>query len=134
MNLEEFNVEKDLSIDKYKLDLEQMSLPSIYNHYSDALQDAKDIAAVKKDAVTAIMAEREIAIREYCATSSTKVTEAIIKAKVECDEIVLNAKKELREANAVAGRLQVAVSSLQIKKDELDNLTKLYCSSYFVNK
>lgn len=134
MNFEEFNVEKDLSIDKYKLDLEAMSLPSLYFGYADAVREARDIVSEKKDKVAAVLAEREIAIREYCATNGEKVTEGIIKAKVESDSEVLNARKEFREANAVLGRLQVAVSALDTKKAEIDNLVKLYCSSYFVNR
>ena len=134
MNLEEFNIEQDLSIDKFKLDLEALSLPSIYFRYADALREARDLASDKKDAVVAVMAEREIAIRESCSISGVKTTESIIKAKVESDPEVITVKKELREANAVVGRIQAAVSALDTKRNEIDNLVKLYCSSYFINK
>ena len=134
MNLEEFNIEQDLSIDKFKLDLEALSLPSIYFRYADALREARDLASDKKDAVVAVMAEREIAIRESCSINGVKTTESIIKAKVESDPEVITVKKELREANAVVGRIQAAVSALDTKRNEIDNLVKLYCSSYFINK
>ena len=134
MNLEEFNIEQDLSIDKFKLDLEALSLPSIYFRYADALREARDLASDKKDAVTAVMAEREIEIRESCSINGVKTTESIIKAKVESDPEVITVKKELREANAVVGRIQAAVSALDTKRNEIDNLVKLYCSSYFINK
>jgi len=134
MNLEEFNIEQDLSIDKFKLDLEALSLPSIYFRYADALREARDLASDKKDAVSAVMAEREIEIRESCSVSGVKITESIIKAKVESDPEVIAVKKELREANAVVGRIQAAVYALDTKRNEIDNLVKLYCSSYFINK
>jgi len=134
MDFEKFNIEQDLSIDRYQLHLESESLPSVYFRYSDALREAKEIAADKKDALAATIAERSIAIREECVANGTKTTEAIIQAMVDKDGEVLNAKKELREANATVGRLQAALSALDTKKDSLDNLTKLYCSGYFVQK
>ena len=78
------------------------------------------------------MAERNIAIREECANSGVKVTEGIIVSKVECDPEVVQAKKEYREAEATYARLAAMVSSLEIKKSELDNLVKLRCNSVYV--
>ncbi len=134
MNIADFNIEQDLSINRYQLDLEAISLPSIYFRYSDAVREAKEIVSEKKDTLEAVLAERNIAIREECANSGTKVTEGIITAMVNSDSEVLNAKKELREAMAVQGRLQVAVSALETKRSEIDNLVKLYCNAYYTNK
>lgn len=134
MNIQDFNIEQDLSINRYQLDLEAISLPSIYFRYSDAVREAKEIVSEKKDQLDAVLAERNIAIREECANNGTKVTEGIITAMVNSDSEVLNAKKELREAMAVQGRLQVAVSALETKRNEIDNLVKLYCSAYYTNK
>ena len=130
----EFDIEKDLSINRYNLDLEAMSLPSIYFRYADAVREAKEVVSEKKDKLEAVLAERNIAIREECANSGKKVTEGIISALVDSDSEVLNAKKELREANATFGRLQVAVSALETKRNEIDNLVKLYCNAYYTNK
>lgn len=134
MNIADFNIEQDLSINRYQLDLEAISLPSIYFRYSDAVREAKEIVSEKKDMLDAVLAERNIAIREQCANSGTKVTEGIISAMVNSDSQVLDAKKELREAMATHGRLQVAVSALETKRNEIDNLVKLYCSAYYTNK
>ena len=134
MNIANFNIEQDLSINRYQLDLEAISLPSIYFRYSDAVREAKEIVSEKKDTLDAVLAERNIAIREECANSGTKVTEGIITAMVNSDSQVLEAKKELREAMATHGRLQVAVSALETKRSEIDNLVKLYCSAYYTNK
>lgn len=133
MNIEDFDIERDLGIDRFKLDLEAVSLPSVYFRYSDAVREAKEIVSEKKDAVDAVVAEREIAIREDCANNGTKTTEGIIKAMVNSDQEVLAAKKELRDAMAVHGRLQVAVSALETKRSEIDNLVKLYCNAYYAN-
>lgn len=133
MNMEDFDIQKDLSIDRFKLELEAVSLPSIYFRYSDAVREAKEIVSEKKDAVDAVVAEREIAIREECANNGTKTTEGIIKAMVNSDKEVLAVKKELRDAMAMHGRLQVAVSALETKRSEIDNLVKLYCNAYYAN-
>lgn len=133
MNADDFDIERDLAIDRFKLDLEAVSLPSVYFRYSDAVREAKEIVSEKKDAVDAVVAEREIAIREECANNGTKTTEGVIKAMVNSDKDVLAAKKELRDAMAMHGRLQVAVSALETKRSEIDNLVKLYCNAYYAN-
>ena len=132
--MEDYNIEQDLSIDRYKLDLEAMSLPSLYFRYSDLVREAKEIVSEKKDHLEAVIAERSISIREECATNGTKTTEGIITSLVNSDKAVLEAKKELRDAMATHGRLQVALSALDTKKAEIDNLVKLYCNSYYANK
>ena len=134
MDFNNFNIENDLSINRYQLDLEAMSLPSIYFRYSDAVREAKEIVSEKKDNLDAVLAERNIAIREECSVNGTKTTEGIISAMVNSDPEVLEAKKELREAMATHGRLQVAVSALETKRNEIDNLVKLYCNAYYTNK
>lgn len=134
MNFEDFDIQKDLSINQFKLDLEAMSLPSVYFRYSDAVREAKEVVSEKKDALEAVLAERNIAIREECANNGTKVTEGIIQAMVNSDAQVLAARKELRDAMATHGRLQVAVSALETKRSEIDNLVKLYCNAYYTNK
>ena len=134
MNFEDFDIQTDLSINRFQLDLEAISLPSIYFRYSDAVREAKEMVSEKKDKLEAVLAERNIAIREECSQSGKKVTEASVTALVNSDPQVLDAKKELREANAIFGRLQVAVSALEVKKNGIDNLVKLYCNAYYANK
>ena len=134
MNIEDFNIQNDLSINRFQLDLEAVSLPSIYFRYSDAVREAKEIVSEKKDALEAVLAERNLAIREECSQSGKKVTESSVTAMINSDKEVLEAKRELREANAVWGRLQVAVSALEVKKNGIDNLVKLYCNAYYANK
>ena len=39
--------------------------------------------------------------------------------------------RELRDAEEVFARLSVAVSAMEARRSELDNLVKLYCAGYF---
>ena len=47
------------------------------------------------------------------------------------DKEVQKAKSELREAEEIYARLSVAVSAMETRRSELDNLVKLYCAGYF---
>ena len=134
MDFSQMNIEEDLSINKYQLDAEAISLPSLYFRYADAVREAKALVSENQDNLKVVLAERNIAIREECATNGIKVTEGIISAKVDADAEVNNARKELRNAEAILGRLNVALSALETKKSEIDNLVKLYCNSYYANK
>lgn len=130
----EVNFEKDLSIDKYALDMEAISMPSIYFRYADLVREAKSVVSEKKDNLSAITAETNIRIREEASQGGKKLTEKLVESMVDCDKEVLEAKKELRMAQADLDRLNVALSALETKKSEIDNLVKLFCSSYYANK
>lgn len=127
-----FNIQEDIEINRYNLKSECISMASIYFRYADAAKDAKTIISDKRDNLKAVTAERNIAIRESLANSKAKVTEGIINSMVDSDPIVLQARKELREAEATYEGISVMVSALEIKKSELDNLVKLECNSMYV--
>ena len=127
------DIKSDVTIDKYHLESECITMSSTYYNYADMASEAKTLASDKKDALKVIQAERNIAIREQCANEGKRVTEDIIKSMVQCDPDVVNAMKELREAEATFDRLDVGVKALEIKKAELDNLVKLRCNGAYVD-
>lgn len=134
MDFEQLNIEQDLSINKYQLDSEAITLPGLYFRYSDAAREAKSLVSEKSDNLKVVTAERQLAIREQCANEGKKVTEAIIAAMVDSDPLVIEARKELREAESIYARINVAVSAMDTKRSEIDNLVKLYCNAYYANK
>ena len=125
-----FDIQNDITIDQYHLDGECITMAATYFKYADAAREAKTDVSEKADYLKVISAERNIAIREEL--SGGKVTEGIIASKVACDPEVVKAMQELREAEAIYARLNAMVSSLEIKKSELDNLVKLRCSTSYV--
>lgn len=127
----EFDFEKDLSINKFRLDEECLSHSSVYFRYSEACSEAKAKVAKVKDNLELVKAERSVEIREELSKGDKKVTEALITASVLKDEAVLVATNKLRKAEDVFSKLSVAVSAFEHRKSELDNLVKLYCSGYF---
>lgn len=127
----EFDFEKDLFINKFKLDEECLSHSSIYFRYAEAQQEAKTEVSKADDNLKLTLAEREVAIRKAFADAGTKVTESLISANVERDENVLQARRKLRKAQDIFNKLTVAVQAFEHRKSELDNLVKLYCSGYY---
>ena len=132
--MEDIDFEKDLSIDKYALDMEAITMPGIYFRYADLVREAKSNVSDKKDMLAATVAETNIRIREEAAQSGRKLTEGLVQAMIDSDKGVLDAKRELRQAEAELARLNVALSALETKKSEIDNLVKLFCSSYYAGK
>lgn len=128
---EEFDFEKDLSINKFRLDEECLSHSSIYFKYAEAQADAKSKVAKAKDNLELVKAERSVEIREELSKGDKKVTEALIAANILKDEVVLAATNKLRKAEDVFGKLSVAVQAMDARRSELDNLVKLYCAGYF---
>lgn len=130
-NQDLFDFEKDISINKYKLDEECLSHSSIYARYSLKQAEAKTEVSKSKDNLELVQAERNLIIRDELAKSGTKSTEAMVDKMVASDEEVVEAKNKLREAEEILAKLTVAVQAFEHRKSELDNLVKLYCSGYY---
>ena len=126
---EDFN--SDLKINKYRLDEECLSHSTRYAYYSEAQAVAKSNVSKQKDNLELVTAEANIRIRKEKSESGEKVTESLIVSYLTMDNEVQKAKSELREAEEVYARLSVAVSAMETRRSELDNLVKLYCAGYF---
>lgn len=126
---EDFN--SDLKINKYRLDEECLSHSTRYAYYSEAQAVSKSNISKQKDNLELVTAEANIRIRKEKSESGEKVTESLIASYLTMDKEVQKAKSELREAEEVYARLSVAVSAMETRRSELDNLVKLYCAGYF---
>jgi len=121
-------VERDLSINKFKLDMECVSHASMYFRYAEAAQQAKARVGEFEDKLKLVIAKRNIDIRNDFINQGTKFTESVIDASLTMDEDVKAAREQLRNAQAEAATMSVAVSAFDHRKSQLDNLTRLYCS------
>lgn len=130
-NQNEDDFQKDLSINKYKLDEECLSHSSRYAYYAEAQAVAKLNVSKAKDNLELVESEANLRIRKKFAEEGQKVTESVVSCTLAMDSDVINAKKELREAEEVYNRLQVAVNAMDARRSELDNLVKLYVAGYF---
>lgn len=127
----EVDFQKDLAINKYKLDDECLSHSSRYAYYAEACAAAKCNVSRAGDNLKLVTAEANLRIRKNYADNGQKFTEAVIASELEIDKEVIGARNELREAEGVYGRLQVAVNAMDTRRSELDNLVKLYVAGYF---
>jgi len=123
--------EKDLSIDKYKLDEECISHPALYYRYSEMAVNAKHEAGVLADNLKLKMSEANVSIRNRFTKKEIKFTEAVIAAEVEKEETVIEAREELREAELNYARIHAGVVAFEHRKSQLDNVVRLYCAGYF---
>ena len=130
-NIDDFDIEIDLKINKYKLDEECLTHASTYNRYAEMALKTKTELTKAKDKLSLITAQRNIAIREEIAKSGSKVTEKMIESYLESDKEVLKAKKEVREIEEVNATFNAMLDSFDHRKSELDNLVKLYCAGYY---
>lgn len=130
-DIDDFDIETDLKINKYKLDEECLTHASTYNRYAEMALKTKTELTKAKDKLSLITAQRNIAIREEIAKSGSKVTEKMIESYLESDKEVLKAKKEVREIEEVNATFNVMLDSFDHRKSELDNLVKLYCAGYY---
>jgi hypothetical protein len=131
MKDKELNFEKDLSIDKYKLDDECLSHSILYYRYSELAANAKNQVGVLADNLKLKMGEVNIEIRNHFIKKEIKFTEAVINSEVEKAQAVIEAREELREAELSLARLQAGVSAFEHRKSQLDNVVRLYCAGYF---
>lgn len=123
--------QKDLSINKYKLDEECLSHSARFAYYAEACAVAKSNVSKAGDNLKLVTAEANLRIRKTYIDNGQKFTEAVITSELEIDKQVVKARDELREAEEVYGRLQVAVNAMDARRSELDNLVKLYVAGYF---
>lgn len=123
--------EKDISINKYKLDAECLSHSARFAYYAEACAVAKIEVSRAKDRLDLTEAEQREAIRIRMEKDGIKPTIPMLDSATIRDEKVIKAKAELREAEDVYNRLQVAVNAMDARRSELDNLVKLYVAGYY---
>jgi hypothetical protein len=128
---EEFDFEKDLSINKFRLDEECLSHSSIYFRYAEAAAKAKTRAAKAKDNLELVKAERYDEIKTEFEKKGLKTTIPMMDKAVLSDSEVIEATNKLRKAEDISAKLDVAVKAFEHRKSELDNLVKLYCAGYY---
>lgn len=130
-NIDNFDIETDIKINKYRLDEECLTHASTYNRYAEMALKTKTELTKAKDKLSLITAQRNIVIREEIAKSGSKVTEKMIESYLESDKEVLKAKKEVREIEEVNATFNAMLDSFDHRKSGLDNLVKLYCAGYY---
>ena len=72
--------------------------------------------------------------RAWQRAKAEKDADRAYQEKVRAEDLAFRqsqAKENLRNTQNIYARLQVAVSAMETRRSELDNLVKLYCAGYF---
>jgi hypothetical protein len=120
-------LEKDLSIDKYKLDDEWSKQPDLYHAYGAMLADAEN----ERDRAKEFLDLTEATVSDIIRRTSEKTTETSIKNQVLMHEDYKEAMRTYLEKKNACKHLQVVISALEHKKSALENLVKLFLSDYY---
>jgi hypothetical protein len=126
------NFSEDVKINRMKLDEECELQPIMYQFYGEMYADAKAKKDAAKDKLDLVLAQREMYYRMN-PPMEVKATEAVYSAMITQDTDVQNAKEELRKTSEALYHLDVAITSMEHRKSELDNLVKLYLNQYYAN-
>lgn len=123
----------DVALNRMELDLEAELNPSLMQHYSDLLSEAKAERDRLDGKLKQIMAETEIRIRKSDPKSFglEKFTEAVITSLVEIDPEVQATKKELLDAKEDLYTYEGAVDALHDKSAMIKVLSSLWIGGYY---
>ncbi len=125
------SIKDDVKVNRFRLDEECEKHAGLYHGWAEQLADAKDAVNTADDRLKFILAERELIIRKNLEIEGAKTTEGMVKAKLETDQEVLDAREACREAAKNQYHLEAATKSMEHRKSELDNLVTLYAKAYF---
>lgn len=129
---EEHDFATDIAINKYQLEVECEQHASTYYYWAKRLADAKSDLNDADDALKLRMAQSDLSYRKNWDDSRYgKQTEASIKAAIETDDEIITAKAALASYQREVNSLTAAVSAMEHRRSELDNLTKQLIGGFY---
>ena len=126
----ERSFEKEIKINRWKLDEECESHSSLYLYWKEEEAEAKKEKDSADDKLSLTLSSVEMRLREH-PPEGVKITDATIKALVNSDEAVCACKDLVREAKENVYHLEAAVKAFEHRKSQLNNLVTLYATGYF---
>lgn len=124
------NFEKDLIVDKLRLDDECEVQASLYYHWAQELAAAKEEANQADDRLKALLAQKSLLYRRN-PPSDIKVTEAVFDALLNDDSDIRIAREDVTRTSHKVDTIWAMINALDNRKSMLDNLVKLQVSSYY---
>lgn len=129
-------LEKDLTIDPSRLDIEWIGLPSIYFKYREEEDDTEMRMRKLKLKIDFEVSKLDGQIRldPSSFTKSEKPTESQIKCCIESNESIFELRMKMLDLEKRKKLLSSASSALEMKRDALKNLVTLLTGEYFSTK
>lgn len=127
------DITDDVKINRYKLEEAAEEQSFLYYHYSELLNDARRVSDEKKLQLKKTLASIELRYRsgDLEIGEGVKLTEGSINAAVETNPDVIEAKRELMEADTAVNRAQSAEEAIRMRKSMVQNLVQLYTMQYY---
>lgn len=124
--------DEEIKINKYKLEEECEKQASIYLYWATKNADAKSDLNDASDSLKLILSQVDMETREkWDVVTMGKQTEGSIKASVENNQKVVDAKKRVSDLQREVNTLSAVVSAFEHRKDELKNLTSLLVGGFY---
>jgi hypothetical protein len=124
-------VNKDVLVNRFRLDEENEAHPTNYLFYADLLAEAKKEKDRAEEELDAHMNTMELKIRKEPPDELTKVTDSAVKSLIVSDEKTIELRQAVNDCKYVIYKLDAVVRSLEQKKNNLDNLTVLWSKGYY---
>lgn len=124
------NFERDVKINRFKLEEESEKQPSIYFYYANELAELKKKKDSLENKLNLLLSETELSIRDNPPVE-TKITESLIKSLVEKDQYVHHMKKKLVDVKGDIYVYTALVTALEQRNSQLKVLKDLFIANYF---
>jgi hypothetical protein len=123
---------QDVRINKNKLDEECEKHSSVYYYWAEKAANTKTELGKAEDLLKFITAETDLETRkDWNDTKYGKMTEASIKSVLEIHPKIKKQKEVIQDLQGEVNRLTAAVSAMEHRKSELNNLTSLLISGFY---
>ena len=127
---EERDIQKDVTLNRFRLEKCSEEQPAVFHYWAEKEAEIKAARDKADNRLNLIRAEVELEIRNN-AEKYGKLTEAKVAALIETNPDVIKVKKELVEVKEQANLVSAAVRAMEHRKDQIENLTRLWISSYY---
>ena len=127
---EERDIQKDVTLNRFRLEKCSEEQPAVFHYWAEKEAEIKAARDKADNRLNLIRAEVELEIRNDVEKYG-KLTEAKVAALIETNPDVIKVKKELVEVKEQANLVSAAVRAMEHRKDQIENLTRLWISSYY---
>ena len=128
---EERDIQKDVTLNRFRLEKCSEEQPAVFHYWAEKEAEIKAAKDKADNRLDLIKAEVELEIRNNGGEKYGKLTEAKVVAIIETNPDVIKAKKELVEVKEQANLVSAAVRAMEHRKDQIENLTRLWIGSYY---
>lgn len=133
MEVFNFDIEKDVKINRYRLEEELSKQAVLFLHYSEAVAEAKAERDEAKSKLENAKANIELLIRKNPEKylDGLKVTESVISSAVTAHTQIVKLNEEYSEKLKAVNDAESAVRALEHKKSALEDLRYLLIAGFY---